>query len=174
MAGEQSHIAAQLPLAATIAALPAQRSADPEQPNAPVSDQDSSELHESSAARPASELNAYAGPRSLQDCGDLLNITPAQESAPSQPLLRLHSALAILQKRSSRQQREEVQQLLDPWRVPQKARKRKRSHDEVKAELLAAVIEETRRLKRMQGASDTACARFSVITASFQNASARH
>ena len=174
MAGEQSHIAAQLLLAAASAAQPAQRSADPEQPNAPVSDQDSSELHESSAARPASELNAYAEPRSLQDCSAWLDTIPAQEIAPNQPLLRLHSALAVLQKRPSRQQREEVKRLLDPWRVLQKARKRKRSHDEVKAELSAAVTEETRRLKRMQGASDTAGARFSAITASSQNASARH
>jgi hypothetical protein len=64
MAGDQSHIAAQLLFAATGVAQPAHRSADLEQPNAPVSDQDSSELHESSAARPASELNAYAEPRS--------------------------------------------------------------------------------------------------------------
>ena len=58
MAGEQSHIAAQLLLAATSAAQPAHRSADPEQPNAPVSDQDSSELHESSAAWPASSTHS--------------------------------------------------------------------------------------------------------------------
>ena len=91
-------VAAQLLLAATSAAQPAHRSADPEQPNAPVSDQDSSELHESSAARPASELNAYAEPRRLQDCSARLNTIPAQGITPSQPLLRLHSALGHLAK----------------------------------------------------------------------------
>jgi hypothetical protein len=182
MTSEQSQITAQLLLAVTSVAQPAQRSADPEQPNAPLSGQVSSEIHESSAARPASELNASEEPRGLQDCSDWLNAIPTQEIAQSKPLQRLQSATAVLQRRPSRQQREEVQQLFDPWGVPQKARKRKRPYDEVKAELLAKVIEETRRLKRMQDASEasgprayagTAGARFSAITASLRNASAQ-
>jgi len=146
------------------------------------SDQSSSETHDRSAARPASELNAYEELCSLQDCDDWLNTIPAQEITQSKPLQRLQSATTILQKRSSRQQREEVQPLLQHWGVPQKARKRKRSHDEIKVELLAKVIEETRRLKRMQIASattdphdyaGTSGATFSAIAASFQNASAK-
>ena len=49
-------------------------------------------------------------------------------------------------------------------------------YDEVRAELLAVVIEETRRLKRkrMEGASDTVGARFSVITDALQIGSSPH
>ncbi len=77
-----------------------------------------------------------------------------------------------LAKPLSRQHRREVQQLLDPWNVPQKSKGRKRKCDEVKAALVAKVVEETRRVKRMQDASETpspdestttSVARFSAI-----------
>ena len=71
-------------------------------------------------------------------------------------------AFAALQKRATtttaggidhlRQQRKEVQQLLHTWSVIQKTESRKRKYKEVKQDLLTKVVEETRRLKRMQGA----------------------
>ena len=134
-----------------------------------------------SAARPASDFNAYAEPRSLQDCNDWLNIIPDQKITKSKPLQQLQSAIMVLQRGSSRQQREEVQQLLHHWDVHQKARKRKRPYEKVKAELLAKVIQETRRLKRMQVTSGTSSphdyastpgAPFSAIMTSLHNASA--
>ena len=114
-------------------------------------------------------------PRGLQDCSDWLNAIPAQEITQSKPLQRLRTATTVLQKHSSRQQREEVQQLLDSWGVPQKSRKRKRSNDVVKADLLAKVIEETRRLQRMQDAAETSAegARFSAIKATLRKANAQ-
>ena len=160
---------------------PAQTSADPEQPNSRAGCQGSSQIHASSAAQPASQSNANWQPESLQDCSNWLNAISAQEMAQSKPLQRLQSATTVLQKRSSRQQREEVQQLLDHWGVPQKAQKRKRSYNELEAELLANVVQETRRLKSMQRISEasdlhayasTTGACFSAITASLQTSNA--
>jgi hypothetical protein len=179
---QKSPITAQFLLAVASAAQPAQRNADPEQHNTPVSGQCSSEIHESSAARPASESNAYAEPRSLQDCSDWLNDLTPREITQSSPLKRLQWAAVVLQKCSSRQQRKEVQQLLGPWGVHQRAKNQKRSIDEVKAELLGKVIGETRRLKRMRVASEasgphvyagTTGARCSAISVSLQNTTTR-
>ena len=73
--------------------------------------------------------------------------------------------MALLQSRSSRQKREEIQQLLGSWAVSQKAKGRKRKYDKVKADLLAKVVEEARRLKRMQDAYEPPSLDASAITA---------
>ena len=73
--------------------------------------------------------------------------------------------MALLQGRSSRQQRQEVQQLLVTWGVLQKAQGRKRKYDEVKEDLVAKVVEETRRLKTMQDAYELQSLRASATTA---------
>ena len=74
----------------------------------------------------------------------------------------------------------DLHQLFGAWGVPQKGRGRKRPHDEVSRDLLAKVVEETRRLKRMQDVSELSSAdapavsagiRFSAIRASLQHAS---
>ena len=103
------------------------------------------------------------------------------ESTQIKPLERLQKAMTALLQPPTRDQRGEIQKLLHSWDVPQK-NNGKRSFDEVKAELLAKVIEETHRLQRMQGAPETSSPhadanaagwRFSAITASFQNAYAQ-
>ena len=138
----------------------------------------SSSIDGSSVARPAAQLAGPAEPRSLQDCGDWPKALPPQEIAQSKPLQRLQSSMAILQIRSSRQQRQEVHRLFDPWNVPQKAKDRKRTYDDAKMDLVAKVVEETRRLKRMQDASEppspdasanNAGARFSAIQAALRH-----
>ena len=73
--------------------------------------------------------------------------------------------MALLQSRSSRQQREEVQQLFGSWDVSQKAKGRKRQYDEVKADLIAEVVEEARRLKGMQDAYEPPSLDASATTA---------
>ena len=157
------------------------RQAPTQNSHAPAAGQGSSQIHESNAAQPASQSNANWQPESLQDCSNWLNDISTQEIAQSKPLQRLQSATTVLQKRSSRQQREEVQQLLDHWGVPQKAQKRKRQYNELKAELLANVIQEARRLKSMQRTSEasgphayasTTGACFSAITASLLTSNA--
>ena len=86
--------------------------------------------------------------------------------------------MGLLQGRSSREQRQEVQKLLNSWGVLQKAQGRKRKYHEAKADLVAKVVEETRRLKRMQhafgapipdGSATNTRASFSVIQASLQH-----
>ena len=73
--------------------------------------------------------------------------------------------MALLQNRSSRQHRQEVQQLLGSWDVSRTAKSRKRKYDEVKADLLAKVVEEARRLKRRQDAYEPPSLDASTITA---------
>ena len=73
-----------------------------------------------------------------------------------------------------------VQQLLDTWGVVQKAHNRKRKYDEVKKDFITQVVEETRRLKRMNdafegscpdGSANNASACFSAIRASLHHGS---
>ena len=118
-----------------------------------------------SVEQPAPQLDGPSMPRNLQECGDWLRGLPAQTSAQSKPIQRLHSAMSLLQSRSSRQKREEIQQLLGSWDVSQKAKGRKRKYDEVKADLIAKVVEEARRLKRMQDAYEPPSLDASAITA---------
>ena len=99
------------------------------------------------------------GPRCVharEDCGRaldfLISVGELGLLLMGKPIQRLQSAMALLQSRSSRQQREEVQQLFGSWDVSQKAKGRKRKYDEVKADLVAKVVEEARRLKTMQDA----------------------
>ena len=89
-----------------------------------------SSIDDSSAARPAPQRHPLADPRSLRECSDWLNGLSHQEIAESKPVQRLLSATTVLQQRSSRQQRQEVQKLLDAWDVPQKAHGRKRKYEE--------------------------------------------
>ena len=128
-----------------------------------------------SAAPPAPQLE---GPQvcsdwqALRDCTDWLQTLPPQEISKSKPLQRLQTAAALLQSRPSRQQRQDVQQLFDPWGVPQKTKGCKRKYNEVKADLLAKLVEEAHRLRKMQNTS--ACStggRFSAIQAAFQRGS---
>ena len=118
-----------------------------------------------SVEQPAPQLGGPSMPRNLQECGDWLRGLPAQTSAQSKPIQRLHSAMSLLQSRSSRQKREEILQLLGSWDVSQKAKGRKRKYDEGKADLLAKVVEEARRLKRMQDAYEPPSLDASTITA---------
>ena len=107
----------------------------------------------SSAPQPAPQLMICAEPRTLEECSHWLKAIPSETIAQCMPLERLHSTLTILQSRSSRQQRKDVQQLLQSWNIPQKVAGRKRSYDEVKKDLEAEVLAETHRLKKVQDAS---------------------
>ena len=132
----------------------------------------SSAIDDSSAARPAPQLNRLARPRSLQDCTDWLNGLSHLDMTENTPVQRLQSATSLLQGGSSRQQRQEIQKLLDAWDVPQKAQGRKRKYEEVKAALVEKVLEEGHRLQMLQDTSPTnAQAPFSAIREAFQHAS---
>ena len=139
----------------------------------------SSSLDDSSAARPAPKSDGPAELLRLQECNNWLRALPSQDVFESKPLQRLQAAMALLQGRSSRQQRQEVQELLDTWGVVQKAQGRKRKYDEVKEDLVAKVVE-THRLKRMHdavggpspdGSATNASVRFSALRASLQHGS---
>jgi hypothetical protein len=115
--------------------------------------------------------------RSWQGCTDWVNTLSQKEIAQSKPVQRLQAATALLQRRPSRQQRQEVQQLFVTWGVCQKAQGRKREYEEVKADLVAEIVGEARRLQKLQEASEApnadasataAGGRFSAIRASFQ------
>jgi hypothetical protein len=131
----------------------------------------------SSAARPASPTSsigstsrrqgATAEPGSVQECDEWLKSLPPQHLSQSRPLQRLQLTTSILQIHSSRKQREEIQQHLHAWDVPQKTQGRKRKWGAIKAHLDANVIEEACRLKRIQDASEA----FSAIRTAFQSGS---
>ena len=132
----------------------------------------SSAIDDSSAARPAPQLHRPVRPRSLQDCTDWLNGLSHLDMTEDKPVQRLQSATSLLQGGSSRQQRQEIQKLLDAWDVPQKAQGRKRKYEEVKAALVEKVLEEGHRLQMLQDTSPThAQAPFSAIREAFQHAS---
>ena len=87
---------------------------------------------------------------------------------------RLQEVVDLVQRPSSRKQRQEVFKLCDDWDVVQKVRQRKRKYEETKAELVAKAVQEMRRLKQMRrevrestlGGSDTKIGgRFSAIGA---------
>ena len=120
---------------------------------------------ESSAACALDPDPDSENPRSLVECSDWLKAWPAQTVAQCEPLRRLQSAIALLQSRSSREQRQKVQQLLGSWDVSQKTKSRKRKFDELKADLIAEIVEETRRLKTMQDAYEPQSLRASATTA---------
>ena len=107
-----------------------------------------------SAARPAPQLDGPSMPRSVQECSAWLKALPALTIAQCKPTERLESTITLLQSCSSRQQRRKVQQLLASWDVAKKTKGRKRNLDEVKADLIAKVVEETSLLKTMQDAHE--------------------
>ena len=139
---------------------------------------DSSSLADSSAARPASKAGGPAELLNLQECKDWLQALPSQEILQNKPLQRLQEVMDLLQRPFSREQRQEIQKLLDNWGVLQKAQGRKRKYDETKADLVAKVVEEAHRLKRMRhgfvepipdGSDTNTNVRFSAIQASLQH-----
>ena len=109
-----------------------------------------------------------------------LQALPSQDVLQIKPLQRLQAAITVLQRRDSRQKRQEVQRLLHTWAVLQKIQGRKRKYNEVKKDFIAKVVKETLRLKKMQhefgaissdrSATD-ASACFSAIQASLQHGS---
>ena len=105
----------------------------------------------SGVAQPAE----YAPHRStvLQECSDWLQTLPAHVIAHSRPLKRVHSAAALLGMPSTREQRDQIQSLLDNWDVPQKHKGHKRKFDDVKSDLVIKVVEESNRLKTMHNAT---------------------
>ena len=138
--------------------------------------------NDSSAARPAPKANDHAELFSLKECTKWLQGLPSQEILQSKPLQQLQEAMDRLQGESSRQQRQKIRQLLNAWNVPQKAQDLKRNYDEVKEDLVQKVVEETRRLKRMEhavgepsmdGSATNSCARFSAIRASLKHGSTK-
>ena len=141
---------------------------------------DSSSLPDSSAARPASKADGAAELLNLQECKNWLQALPSREILQNKPLQRLQEVMDLLQRTSSREQRKEIQKLLGDWGVLQKTQGRKRKYDELKADLVEKVVEETHRLKRMRlefeepipdGSDTNASARFSAIQASLQHGS---
>ena len=115
---------------------------------------------------------------SLQECSDWLQALPEDAIAQSSPLKRVHSATALLQMPSTRDQRDRIQDILEDWHVPQKHKGHKRVFGKVKAELVSRVVEESRRLKTMHNVCATVIpaasplpswATYSAIQASLRN-----
>ena len=92
---------------------------------------------------------------SLQECSEWLQALPEGHIAQSQPLKRVHSAIALLQMQSNRTQRQRIQEILKDWDVPQKHKGHKRNSDDAKADLLSRVVKEMRRLKTMHNVTGT-------------------
>lgn len=114
---------------------------------------------------------------SLQECSDWLQALPEGDIAQSQPLKRVHSAIALLQMQPTRAQRQRIQKILKDWDVPQKHKSNKRNSDDAKADLLSAVVKETTRLKTMHNVTGAVMpaapplpsrAAYSAIQASFR------
>lgn len=90
---------------------------------------------------------------SLQECSEWLQALPEGHIAQSQPLKRVHSAIALLQMQPTRAQRQRIQKILKDWGVPQKRKSKKLNSEDAKADLLSAVVKETTRLKTMHNAT---------------------
>ena len=121
----------------------------------------SSSFDNSSAAPPAPQLNvpqAASDCQGLRECNDWLQTFSSQEISKNQPLQRLQRALFLLQSRSSRKQRGDVHHMLGDWNVSQRKTtlelatgvRRHRKYDQLKAELVVKLVEETHRLQRME------------------------
>ena len=128
---------------------------------------------EQHAQQCASELQRYRSTE-LKECIEWLESLPTGVVAQSQPLQRVFSVKAVLQMPSTRAQRHEIQVILKAWDVPQKYHGRKRKVNDVKEDLVARVIEETKRLKTMHkiarapnpsSAASLAWAQYSAIQA---------
>ena len=115
----------------------------------------------SSAAPPAPQPNVLqcaSDCQSLRECNGWLQTFSAQEISKNQPLQRLQQAVSLLQSCSSRTQREDVHHMLGDWNVSQRKTtlelatgvRRHRKYDELKAELVVKLVEETHRLQRME------------------------
>ena len=114
---------------------------------------------------------------SLQECSDWFQALPEGDIAQSQPLKRVHSAIALLQMQPTRAQRQRIQKIFKDWDVPQKRKSKKRNSDDAKADLLSAVVKETTRLKTMHNVTGVVMpaapplssrAAYSAIQASFR------
>ena len=102
------------------------------------------------AAEPVAEAGGPAELENLTECKKWLQALPSQEILQSKPLQRLQEVVDLVQRPSSRKQRQEVFKLCDDWDVVQKVRQRKRKYEETKAELVAKAVQEMRRLKQMR------------------------
>ena len=142
MASKRSNSNAEQPLEKTTAIAP-----------------DSSSLPDSSAARPASKAGGPAELLNLTECKNWLQALPSQEILQNKSLQRLQEVLDLLQTPSSRQQRQKIHKLLGNWDVRSKTQGRKRKYDEIKAELVAKIVEEARRLKGLRHEFEEPCAR---------------
>ena len=120
---------------------------------------DSSSLPDSSAARPAAKVGGPAELLNLTECKNWLQALPSQEILQNKSLQRLQEVLDLLQTPSSRQQRQKIHKLLGNWDVRTKTQGRKRKYDEIKVDLVAKIVEEARRLKRMRHEFEEPCSR---------------
>ena len=121
---------------------------------------------------------AHAELLNLTECKNWLQALPSQEILQNKSLQRLQEVLDLLQRPSSREQRQKIQKLLCSWEVLRQTQGRKRKYDETKADLVAKIVEETHRLRRMRhefeepipdGSDRDTSARFSAIQASLQH-----
>ena len=105
----------------------------------------------SSAAQPAPK-STTAEFVSLNDCRKWMESLDI-ESLDKPPIRKLQTAVTILQGRSSRQQRTQLQQVLKVWDVVQKEHGVKKGAGEVKKDLEKRVLQEFRRLRSLPGGS---------------------
>ena len=117
----------------------------------------------------------------LQESSDWLKTLPEHVVSQSRPLQRVRSVAALLQMPASRQQRQDIQSLLETWGVPQKHKGQKRNFADVKTEFILKVVEESDRLKTMHDAAEAlipagpaspAWVKYSAIQATLQNGTA--
>ena len=84
-----------------------------------------------------------------QQIAEWLSTLPQNIVDNSKPLQRVKTATHLLEMRSCRDQRKKIQPILDDWNVVQKHKGQKRKFQDVKADLLAALVQETKRLQAM-------------------------
>ena len=92
----------------------------------------------------------------------------------NKPLKRLQIATHLLQMRSCRDQRDQIQSILDEWQVAQKHKGQKRKSEEVKEDLLASLAQETKRLQAMHNGILTPQTASESTTRRFQFSAIQH
>ena len=107
--------------------------------------------NESDAVQPASDHKQQTeSVQQLQQITEWLGTLSKNTVDNNEPLTRLQTATHLLQMRSCRDQRDKIQEIAREWQVVQKHKGQKRKFGEVKADLVASLAQEAKRLQTMQ------------------------
>ena len=118
-------------------------------------------LAASSAAQPAPRTDTD----NLEECERVLQTWSSQDMLHHRPVQRVREVVNLLKEPSDRQNQRDIQKHYNDWEVVQKLQGVKRCFKETRSDLLAKVVEETRRLKRLRTDPSTP---FSAIQAALR------